>query len=409
MILAAQTHSILKPQPEFALAALCCRWPLSNPAERLIRDAVNNAINWDLFLCIARRHRILGLAAGALDSAGIVLPASVAQDLATRVKRVRRNRFKRATETVRLQNLLVGSGICVIVLKGAALEQLAYGPLTVKQTRDIDLLVAPAQARAALQVIESAGYALSPPGTKLNSTQCRALIRHGREIELFDPTKNLGVELQWRVTDNPLLLKGISAYSHTQSVTLSEAVTVRTLAPDDLFAYLCVHGARHSWSRLKWLADLNALLVSTNADIEQLYRHAQKIGAGLCAAQGLLLCQGLLGLRLPERLAAELEANKRHRKLVAIAMRAMTAPSAGSDRDPGIRDVLRELRNRFLLGQGLRFYLVECRMTLVGSADIVRLPLPRSLYFIYPLVRLPMWLWRRIKIAVITAPAPGMK
>jgi hypothetical protein len=80
-------------------------------------------------------------------------------------------------------------------------------------------------------------------------------------------------------------------------------------------------------------------------------------------------------------------------------MRAMTAPSTGSDRDPGIRGVLRELRNRFLLGQGLRFYLAECRLALVGSADIVRLPLPRPLHFVYPLVRLPMWLWRRLKVA----------
>jgi hypothetical protein len=34
-----------------------------------------------------------------------------------------------------------------------------------------------------------------------------------------------------------------------------------------------------------------------------------------------------------------------------------------------------------------------------GVADIVRVPLPRPLHFIYPLLRLPLWLWRRAKLA----------
>jgi hypothetical protein len=171
------------------------------------------------------------------------------------------------------------------------------------------------------------------------------------------------------------------------------------LATDDLFAYLCVHGARHSWSRLKWLADLNALIASRNLDIEQLYRHAQNIGAGLCAAQALSLCQRLLGLKLPASLNHEFEANKRCRRLTAIAMRAMMASHAATERDPGIRGVARELRNQFLLGRGLRFYTAQCRLAFAGTADIVRMPLSRPLHFIYPLLRLPLWLWRRIKLA----------
>jgi hypothetical protein len=181
---------------------------------------------------------------------------------------------------------------------------------------------------------------------------------------------------------------------------LSERAAVRTLAPDDLFAYLCVHGARHSWSRLKWLADLNALVVSSSADIERLYRHAQKVGGGICAGQALLLCQLLLGLKLPTTLADELQTNKRCQKLVAIAMTALTAPQGGSDLGPGIRGVARELRNQFLLGRGLRFYAAQTRLILIGAADIVQLPLPRPLHFIYPLVRLPLWLWRRMKLAL---------
>jgi Uncharacterised nucleotidyltransferase len=204
------------------------------------------------------------------------------------------------------------------------------------------------------------------------------------------------LELQWRVADNLLLLKGVNARAGTQDVALSKGFSVRTLAPDDLFAYLCVHGAHHFWSRLKWLADVNALLASTHADIEHLYRHAQKIGAGLCAGQALLLCHRLLGLNLPASLFRELQTDKKCEKLTAIAVAEMTAENSATEEGPKIAGVIQAVGRQFLLGQGVAFYLAQCRLALAGVADVVRLPLPRPLYFIYPLVRLPLWLWRRI-------------
>jgi hypothetical protein len=386
--------------PEFVLTAVCCHWPPSDERAAAIRAAAPEVSDWEHFLRLVKRHRIAVQVRHALGETAIEIPVAIDRELKAIVDRVIRRGLRLAAETVRLQSLLTAAGIPNLALKGAALERLSYALISAKETRDIDLLVPQECAEAALMVIEHNGYRLSLPATKLSAMQRRALICYGREIELINPHKGLRVELQWRTADNPWPLRGVSARSKTQTVPLSEGAAVRTLAPDDLFSYLCVHGARHSWSRLKWLADLNALLVSSNADVEHHYRHAQKIGAGLCAAQGLLLCQRLLGLKLPAGLAKELETNRRHQKLVAIAMRAMTAPSTGSDRDPGIRGVLRELRNRFLLGQGLRFYLAECRLALVGSADIVRLPLPRPLHFLYPLLRLPLWLWRRIKLAL---------
>ena len=202
----------------------------------------------------------------------------------------------------------------------------------------------------------------------------------------------------WR--DNPLLLEGVDARSATQRVPLSGGVSVRTLAGDDLFAYLCVHGAQHAWSRLKWLADLNALVAANAADIAPLYRHAQKIGAGLCAGQALLLCRRLLALSLPAALADEIEADKRVQRLAAIAVAAMTARRTETEADAGFLGVTRSVGTQFLLGQGWRFYAAQCRTASAGTFDVIGLPLPPSLYFLYPILRLPLWLWRRARAAL---------
>ena len=284
--------------PEFALAVACCRWPPSEDRNAAIRAAAASVRDWNSFLRLVTRHRMVRLVHEALRAAGIELQPTAAGELAARVQRsVRRNLFL-GVETVRLQGVFETAGIPLIVLKGTALAQLAYGSSTMKQTRDVDLLVPPDQAEVALQILEREGYLLQAPAQHLRQSQRHTLVRFGREVELRHRRNKVQVELQWHATDNPLLLRGVDAHSPAQSVALPGG-NVRTLAMDDLFAYLCVHGARHAWSRLKWLADVNALLKADDVDIGSLYRHAEHIGAGLCAGQTLLLCQRLFALRLP--------------------------------------------------------------------------------------------------------------
>ena len=83
-------------------------------------------------------------------------------------------------------------------------------------------------------------------------------------------------------------------------VPLTGARGLRTLGEEDLFAYLCMHGALHWWNRLKWLADINALLAAAPEDgVERLFRAAEARGAGRAAAQAMLLCRRLLGRPCP--------------------------------------------------------------------------------------------------------------
>jgi hypothetical protein len=385
--------------PEFRLTTACCRWPPSQSRDATVRAVAAGVSDWNRFLSEVKRQRVIGLVHAALFSAGIELPPAIAEELASRARRIVRRNLILTGEAVRLQQLLSSAGIPVLVLKGAALAQLAYGSLDIKQTRDLDLLVPPDRAEAALQILERDGFVLDAPAKHLSGTQRRALIQYAREVEIVRRGRKLRVELQWRAVYNPMLLQGVDANSPTQSVALSDGLSVRTLALDDLFAFLCVHGAHHAWSRLKWLADVNALLASHGADLERLYRHAQKIGAGLCAGQALLLCRRLFDLQLPAGLADEIGARRRVKKLVAMAVTAMTAPHAETEVDGGVAGVMRVVHTQFLLGQGFAFYAAQCRLAAAGPADVIRFPLPRALHFLYPLVRLPLWLWRRAAAA----------
>ena len=159
-----------------------------------------------------------------------------------------------------------------------------------------------------------------------------------------------------------------------------------------------MHGALHSWSRLKWLADLNALIAPRNAaEIARLYRHAESKAAGLCAAQALVLCATILGRPLPPDLSAQLRDSRRVRYLVGVALTAMAAPVEGR---ASLAAVTRNVLVPFLLGRGWRFFVGQFRAVSVGVVDVIRLPLPAPLHFLYPLLRLPLWLWRRATGAI---------
>jgi Uncharacterised nucleotidyltransferase len=382
-----------EPSREFLLAAACCRWPPHRSREAAIRNAASRVDDWDSFVRLASRHRVIGFVGDALG--GIVdLPTPAADELTRRKAQIARQNFRFAAELARLQNAFDAAQLPVLVLKGLALAKLAFGDYQLKQARDLDLLVPLASVERAVLLLEQVGYILDFPARRLSQADLDALPRYSKEIGLFHPQRRFHVELHWRLAYNLELLKDVDAFSRPQKVALSSAINVFTLPSNDLVAYLCVHGAYHGWSRLKWLADLNALIASGASDITLLYRHAQACGAGLCAGQALILCSRLFGLQLPAELAEKLCRNGRISKLTKIAVSAMTRPEIG--RDDGIRVVLGNVRLQFLIGNGWKFFQQQCRLMAVGVIDVVELPLPLPLHFLYPLLRLPLWLGRRI-------------
>jgi hypothetical protein len=352
-------------------------------------------VDWHRFVRVVNRQRVAGLVQPALKAATIALPPDIAAELANSAQQIAIQNVQAANESARLQAIFDEARIPIVFFKGVSLAQLAYGSLSLKHGRDIDLLVPPEHAEAALHILEQNGYALAKLAEHLSKMQRLAFIRHGKEIELLNRALDIRVELHWHLMDNPLLLKGIDARSPTREVALSGGLVLRTFCDEVLFAYLCAHGAVHSWTRLKWLADVNALIANrTTAEIERFYRAAEARGAGLCAGQALLLCDRFLDLKLPSKLEATMKNSRRLERLVSAALTAMI----GTDAETEIYDdrwmILRIGFTQFLLGRGLSYFMAQCRAVSVCPEDAVPYPLPRSLDFLYLFLRIPCWIER---------------
>lgn len=401
----SRSHSM--PE-EFILACTCCRQPPSELRDEAVRAAARGVNDWDRFLRVVQRQRVAGVVQSALSSANVELPPHVERHLVAQAQQTARQNLMLAAEAVRLQSVFDAAGVSVVFFKGTTLAQLAYGSLSLKHGKDIDLLVLPDRAETAMRLLEREGYALWEPASSLSEAQRRALICCGKEVAFVHRQRNVQVELHWRLVENPLLLEGVDASTPTQDVALSSGVSVRSFVEEDLFAYLCVHGACHAWSRLKWIADLNALIAAkSDAEVEHLYRHAQAKGAGLCAGQALILCHRLLKLKLPPALEAEFCGNGRLERLVRAAMGAMVGSDGETELDDRPFSSTRINLAGFLLGQGWHYFSAHCRLLLMMPVDVVRYPLPSSLHFLYPIIRIPLWFCRRLRFMGRAAPALG--
>ncbi|HEY0414261.1 MAG TPA: nucleotidyltransferase family protein [Allosphingosinicella sp.] len=372
--------------PEFALVAACCRWPPSPERDEAVRSAAAG-IDWPLAARMARRHRVEGLVWKALRQVRIDVPDEAASLLAAAASRIARRSLGMAAECFRLERLLAAEGIAALILKGVPLGKLAYGTIGLKMGSDIDLLVLPDEVERAASVLERGGYCLATPQGPAARERLGFWHEGWKESVWVSETRGFQIDLHSRLTDNPRLLPGLDARSPRQSVEISTGLALETLATDEHFAYLCVHGASSAWFRLKWIADLAALIAPcAPEEVERLYRRSQQLGAGRAAAQALLLIEALFSPPLPQALMAELRADRVSRWLLRIALRKLSGRAAATElEDTRLGTASIHLMQLALL-PGWRFKLSELGRQLVSPYDQLAVPLPRALSFLYPLV-----------------------
>jgi hypothetical protein len=388
----------VKPNDEFLLAAACCRWPHSAERVEGVRAAATRPINWNRLLAIARRQRVEGLVSDALERAEVEPPLAELSALRREAQDIARQNLAFAAESLRIHRLFETAGLTFLFVKGATLDMLAYGTLGLKRARDIDLIIAPEAVEQACAVLAEAGYVRILPGPEVGPEHFAVWLSLCKESCWKHRSSGIILELHNGLVDNPVLLPGVNAHSPRQQVEIAPGIRLPTLARDELFAYLCVHGATHAWSRMKWIADVAALLKDADGDeLERLYARSLDLGAGRCSAQALLLCEFLFALRLPARLSAQLNADRAACWLVQIALRAMGGRHVERELDDTVLGTVPIHLSHFLLAPGWRYKASEVRRKSLSHQDRATIPLPRPLHFLYPLLLLPSWLWRRAR------------
>jgi hypothetical protein len=322
--------------PELALLLVLLRWPAA-PEAVAWRLTASAGMDWPMFLALARRHRVVSLVAATLAKAemsGVELGADGAAAAATLRRHARAlapDSLSQIAEAVGLMRLLAEAGIACVQLKGAPLSVRAFGQPLLRDGRDIDLLIESRHLPPADAALTSAGYRRLKPAASFGRWS-QALYRRYSHEYVFAAPSGVTVELKARLQPAAGLLP-LSVPDVLRRAALVEVAGARlaSLCDADMMMYLCAHASRHCWFRLKWLADIGALLRGPEL-ANRLMADADRFGLAVPALEALKLAHDWLQVEVPEDLLTRARGDRRVTRRQSAVLRAVT--QLGPNGDP---------------------------------------------------------------------------
>lgn len=386
-----------QPSPEFLLVCACCQWPREK-RDAAVRAAAGPGIDWERVRQITKRQRVWGLVADALRSAGIAVPEPLNGKLQERGAAIARQNLSAVAETARLGAVLDKAGIDWLTFKGLPLGIQAYGTIAIKMANDIDILVSGPDTGRTCALMREAGYVRFSPGPEVSDEQVAAWMMVSKESGWKHPQLGLIVEVHGRLMANPALLPEAAIGAPRQRVEIAKGISVPTMGDALLYPYLFAHGAHHAWFRIKWLADVVALLSQEGPEgTEQRYRESVALGVGRCAAQALLLAHEMLALPLTAAFVRELERTAVHRRLVRVAKQVMAgAYEAREHGGAHARSMLPAVLASLLLRREPGYKWREITSLAANPVDRATGRLPKGLGFLYPVLGGIRWSGRNL-------------
>ena len=246
-------------RPEAALLLACAHPGRDTTHPEELGTWGRDALDWPLLLQTALQHGVMPLLHRSLLSTS---PEAVPIDIRQQLQEAfyvnaGRNLFL-SRELLTLLRLLEAQGIAAIPYKGPVLATTAYGSLALRQFSDLDVLVRPQDARRARDVLLAHGYQRLD---HRSTARTEPWYRLRKVYELVRADGQILVELHWAITSWTFFfpLHAARLWERLETASLLET-PVRSLAREDLLLLLCVHGAKHHWSRLGWICDVAALL-----------------------------------------------------------------------------------------------------------------------------------------------------
>lgn len=255
--------------------------------------------NWQHLLALARRHRVSALLHAHLqkypaESVPADLLAALAQD---RKKTVQQNMLAAAV-LGRLSQAFAKAGIPFLLLKSYAVGLLYYPDATLRQSRDLDILIDLSDYQAAYQALLDAGFVHEGYVAKADWQQQHIFTAEYDAKFRCAHTGQL-IEMHWRPARNPYAYQPSfhDLWRTARKVSLG-GCEVMAMSEAEQFIYLCDHGSKHAWFRLKWLVDIHAIVQSGRLDIEHLRHLAKERKATRGFELALLMVNEIFGSQL---------------------------------------------------------------------------------------------------------------
>jgi hypothetical protein len=310
------------------------------------------------------------------------LPPGIERTLRSEYEANLRRSLWFAAELARIIGHFESRQLRAVPYKGPLLAQSLYGDLGLRSFSDLDFLISSTDFERAKQALGEIGYR---PSADVVPAVERWWLRTGYERS-FDGAagKNL-VEMQWALLPYFYGVDlGVEDLLARAGRTVVGGYEVPCLSPEDSLLVLCLHAAKHLWTRLIWLSDIAEILRTQNIDYSLVFSRARALGLARILGVSFWLVQNVFRADLPQA-AGEMIANDSRVSALGgeFGARLLGGEAYDFESTEYFRLILK-LRER----RGDRWRYLWRLVWTPGAGDVAAVRLPEALFPLYRIVRL---------------------
>lgn len=351
-------------------------------------------INWNRFLDLVRHHRVYPVIYRRLKKLTIDdewIPNHVTENL---YREYQKNTFKMLHLSGEMEFIcreLSENQIRCIFLKGPVLAADLYGDISLRTSCDLDILIAIHDLDHVNELLLTLGY---EKDEYIQTVLGDWKWRHHHSTYLH-PKKGIKLEIHWRMNPGPSKEPSFRDLWERKRQSTLTSYPVYFLGREDLFLFLVSHGARHGWSRLRWLADIDRIS-KQRMDWIQVKRQLHKYQYFQIGGQALILAEHLFHTPMTEQMKA-ITSGKRPRRLAQDAL-FYIRQMVNLHTIPVPEEVSKyHQRHLFSLMSNQQKLLFIMSFLYPYPEDAETLRLPKKLHFLYFPLRPILWTWRKTR------------
>lgn len=357
--------------------------------KKTVHQAFADNIDWEKFVELSLHHRLYPVIYINLKS----IDSSMVPEIVMEALRVHyhRNVFKMlhlSSEMEKINNALIQQNIQSIFLKGPVLAIKLYGDISLRTSKDLDILVSPKDVEQVEQILLKLGYKTDFEKV-LNSWK-----RKNHHISYSHSANATQVELHWRMGSE---LTG-APFEELWNRRVTEVVSISPinyLGDEDLFIYLISHGAGHGWFRLRWLYDINQILNNKKINIGRLEELYEKYGGEDLTGQAITLASALFSSDIPYELQSRVCSNRSERLAANSLFFIKNKVDLSSLGEKSVLSYHKQYKHSLITGKQKLNLVIDYLYP--SPLDVHLLPLPKALHFLYFPLRPFLWVWRRLR------------
>lgn len=347
--------------------------------------ANSQKIDWNIFYNLCLRHRVLPMVSRNLNRWKIAL--DIQKKLKAACLKQTKISLQQTATLIEVNALLNKENISCIHFKGPSLSTSLYNDATLRQYKDIDILVAPKQVDTAYQILLKNNFDTQTPLYKKQYLNTKYK-QHTKDY-IFSKN-NCQVELHWSLLKIFNINLDEDFQKHITKMPL-HGQTILTFNDQYYLLYLILHGYISGWARLHWLIDIYDFIQTKEIDWKKTEDDLKKTGHIEAFHEITALLQHFFSITIFNKTQKSKKTNAILKNSLTLMRLPITTKSLSK------QNILTKYRQVFLLQKGMKNkFNLSKKIFFTSAKDWRLLCLPKPLFFLYYPLRPVLFFIRKI-------------